>query len=192
MKKNKSVPIFCVIFLITTANSVFAHRVNIFAYMENDTVYTESYFADGTKVKAGIIQVYDSSGEILLEGNTDDNGWFHFKLPKKDDLNIILLAGMGHQASYILSRNELLESMPAGKLQEEKIKDVPTEQSLSLDTLKLKELIDASLDEKLRPVTRELIRMQQKRISLTDVIGGIGYIFGITGILFYLLSKKRS
>jgi len=39
---------------------------------------------------------------------------------------------------------------------------------------------------------REIVKMQQEKVSFTEIIGGIGYIFGITGIIFYFASKKRN
>ena len=47
--KNKPYLIVIFIFLIIIMMdvSVFAHKVNIFAYVEGDKVYTESYFNDG-------------------------------------------------------------------------------------------------------------------------------------------------
>ena len=95
------------LFVIMTGSNIFAHKVIIFAYLGGDTVYTESYFSDGKKVKDGEIIVYDSQGNKLLEGKTDKDGLFNFKLPKKDDLKIILNATMGHKNSYILSASEI-------------------------------------------------------------------------------------
>ena len=47
--------------------------------------------------------------------------------------------------------------------------------------------------EKARLVLREkgLAKAQQKEISFTEVIGGIGYIFGIVGIILYFAGKKK-
>ncbi|GAI20495.1 unnamed protein product [marine sediment metagenome] len=75
---------FLTLLLLMPASVVFAHKVNVFAYAEGDTVYTESYFSDGTKVKGGIVEVYDSQGTKLLAGKTDENGefnFFHLKSP---------------------------------------------------------------------------------------------------------------
>ena len=184
--------VFSGLFLLTITSFVFAHKVNIFAYVEGDTIYTESYFSDGKKVDGGKVEVYDSQGNKLLEGETDKDGQFNFKLPKKDDLKIVLIATMGHRASYTLSKDELpdIAMMPglkkSGFEEESKVKG-----STQVDLDQVKEVIDSCLDEKLKPVMRELAKMQQKKISFTEVIGGIGYIFGITGIIFYFVGKKR-
>jgi len=89
------------------AGSVRAHKVNLFAYVEDGRVYTESYFPDGIKVKGGSIEVQDVSGATLLRGTTDDQGLFSFPLPKKEDLTIVLNAGMGHKSTYLLKRSEM-------------------------------------------------------------------------------------
>lgn len=97
-----------------------AHKVDIFVYVEGDVIYTESSFSCGKKVEGGIIEVYDSSGNKLLEGVTNKEGSFNFKLPKRDDLRIVLIAPMGHRASYILSKEEVESKSEAKK--EERVK----------------------------------------------------------------------
>ena len=83
--------VFFSLFLLITASVVSAHKVNIFAYVEGDTVYTESYFPDGTKVKGGTVEVYDRQGNKLLEGKTDENGQVNFKPSRKEDLKLLSL-----------------------------------------------------------------------------------------------------
>lgn len=153
MRKIRLVFLLSLLVMVCTS-SAFAHKVNIFAYVEGDTVYTESYFPDGRKVEGGLIEVYDSQGNKLLDGKTNKQGQFNFKPPKKDDLKIVINASMGHKSSYTLTENELPASEVEGEI-------------------------------------RELKRAQQKEISVTEVVGGIGYILGIFGIISYFLSRKR-
>ena len=182
--------VFLSLLLLMTASVVFAHKVNIFAYAEGDTVYTESYFSDGTKVKDGVVEVYDSQGTKLLEGKTDENGEFNFKPLKKDDLKIVLLASMGHKNTYVLSADELPDIMAAQKPQKPEPKESGVKEVAEVDLDQIKRIIDTSLDEKLKPIMRQLTKAQQREVSFTEVIGGIGYIFGIMGIILYFLSKK--
>jgi nickel transport protein len=87
--------------------SAFAHRVNVFAWVEGDRVFVECKYPDGTKVREGVIRVLDSAGKELLTGKTDAKGEFSFKVPKQDDLKIVLEAGMGHRAEWPLSKQDL-------------------------------------------------------------------------------------
>ena len=99
--------------LILWNESVDAHQVNLFAWVEGDTVYVEGKFRSGKKVKAGKIIVTDPQGTELLKGTTDEEGEFSFKVPKKTDLKIVLLAGPAHRAEWTISATEF--KMPAAR-----------------------------------------------------------------------------
>jgi len=94
--------------IVLLAAPAMAHKVNIFAYVEGDTIYTESYFPDGRPVESGTIEVIDKSGKKILEGKSDKEGHFSFPVPApKDDLNIVINASMGHKNSYLLKKSEM-------------------------------------------------------------------------------------
>ncbi len=208
--KNKLYLILIFIFLIIMAIniSVFAHKVIIFAYVEGDRVYTESYFSDGKKCVDSKIEVFDSQGNKLLKGLTDEEGKFSFEIPQEGDLKIVLTASMGHQAEYSILADELKET--AGSIKEEleepvsserkdesslgeidKQKETVSPEISFLDLKELQLLIEDALDKKLEPIMREIKKSKTDKISLTEIIGGIGYIFGIFGIIAYFLSRKR-
>ena len=173
--------------MTTSADVAFAHKVNIFAYVEGDMVYTESYFPDGKKAIGGLIEVYDSQGNKLLDGKTNKDGQFNFKSPKKDDLKIVINASMGHRNSYVLLADELPNST------EKRITELPEASSkfVQVDIEQIKRVIDDSINLRLRPVMKKLAKLEQREVSFVEVIGGIGCIFGIAGVAFYFLSKKR-
>jgi nickel transport protein len=52
------------------------------------------------------------------------------------------------------------------------------------------QVIEKALDKKLAPIMRTLAEMQEQKIRLTDVLGGLGYIFGLVGVAAYFKSKK--
>ncbi len=61
---------------------VLAHKVNIYVYTDGGMVHTESYFADGSRCRNCIVEVFDNiTGKRLNEGKTDENGRFSFKAP---------------------------------------------------------------------------------------------------------------
>jgi nickel transport protein len=175
--------------------SVFAHKVNIFAYVEGEKIYTESYFNDGKKCIDSKIEVFDNQENKLLEGLTDKEGEFSFEVPSEDgDLKIVLTASMGHQAEYSILADEL--SSTAGLIKEEPeepVSLISPEASL-VDLKEIQSIIEDTLDEKLKSIMREMREIkksQEDKISPTEIIGGIGYIIGIFGIIAYFLSRKR-
>jgi len=90
-----------------------AHGINLFAWVEGDTVHVESKFNGGKKVKTGKIIVTDPQGNELVKGTTNGQGEFSFKVPKKTDLKIIMFTGTGHRAEWLIPASEI--EMPAAE-----------------------------------------------------------------------------
>jgi nickel transport protein len=176
--------------LVTDAE---AHKVYIYAWAEGDTVYTESYFSSKKKVQGGVIQVYDIAGQKLLDGRTNSRGEFVFNAPKRTDLRIVVEAGMGHRGEYILKAEEF--SGVLGKAAEPpRNRDNPAESvsPVVADAEQIRAVVEQALDARLKPIIRQLAKMnREKGPGLTEVIGGIGYIFGLMGIVLYLKSRKK-
>ena len=222
-----------------------AHRVNIFAWVEGDTVLVECKYPDGTKVHEGVIRVLDSAGKELLNGKTNTKGEFSFKVPKQDDLKIVLEAGMGHRAEWPLSKQDLAPDglfglLLSGKPNRRCCRDTLQGGQMNVRPLSLlclvpalllltagalaqsvqtppaapqpapipkprrpgsisgaasplpagiDQAIEKALDKKLAPVMRMLAEMQEQKIRLTDVLGGIGYIIGLVGVAAYFKRK---
>ncbi len=220
LKGFKYFPFFILfLLLVFSADSAFAHRVVLFAWTEGDMVFTESQFPDGKKIADGQVNVFDMDHNLLIEGKTDANGDFSFKIPKITDLNIVLDAGMGHQGQWNLSEDEIKSSVGADNQEPgaensdtqtdmtETAENNPSGSLVLKDDLKtdgktvllnekqldriVKKAIEKVLDKKLQPMNRMLAQMQNKGPSVNDIFGGIGYIFGLMGIAAYFLSRKR-
>ncbi|MDB4444452.1 hypothetical protein N9174_03850 [bacterium] len=175
-----------------------AHRVYIFAWVEENTVFTESYFGGKKKAIGGVIRVFNVvSGVQLLEGKTNEKGEFSFKMPKKTDLRIVLEATMGHRAEYILKLDEMNEENVAPEaIQPGELKALQHEGKEPAgnreDLERIRAVVEKALDARLQPLTRALAKIQEEKgPGLTEIIGGIGYIFGLMGVILYFKSKKR-
>ena len=181
-----------------------AHRVNVFAWVDGETVYVESKFPGGKPVTAGKIVVTDSRGVELLTGETNEQGEFSFKVPKRDDLTITLIAGMGHQASWKVAASEIegvagSDSAPAQAPQKPvaskaETSQTPTEQPVigppALTAADIQQAMETALDSKLKPVIKMLADAQQTGPSMQDVFAGLGYILGLAGVAAYVQSRK--
>lgn len=178
-----------------------AHKVSVFAWAEGDRVFTESKFSGGRMVNAGKVEVFDSSGTLLLAGRTDENGAFAFKAPSITDLKIVLTAGMGHQNSWQLSAAELggaepnpvathaSQSDPAGLETGEEA--VSAAAGTGLTAREIEAIVSRQLDQKIKPLTRMLATSQEKGPTMSEIIGGIGYILGLVGLGAYVRYRKE-
>ena len=189
--------IFLSVILLFISTSLFAHKVNIFYYAENNTLYLETYFSDGTKCRNSDIAVFDKkTNKKIIEGKTDKEGKFSFKIPNNDDLKIVLNAEMGHRAEVVVKSSEWLENDNSSNGDEQSVSD-----KTNADILKVKHItgnytecdykkFEKILDKKLKPVLRELALLKADKPSFNEIFGGIGYIFGLFGIIFYFKAKK--
>jgi nickel transport protein len=193
--RSKLIPaVSLIVLLLCSSTPAFAHKVYLYAWVEGNTVYTESYFSGGVKVDNGLIQVFDPAGKKLLEGHTNTKGEFSFTIPEKADLRIVINAGMGHRGEYILKADDL-GGTPASETGKEPAMDVTKTESPSpvqVNADEIRKIVEKSLDSRLRPIARSIARLQEEKgPGLTEIVGGIGYIFGTMGLLLYFKERKK-
>ncbi len=184
-----------------TLPAAHAHKVTVFAWAEGDRVFTQSKFSGGKMVKAGKVEVFDSGGNLLLEGRTDDNGAFAFKAPAIADLKIVLTAGMGHQNSWLLSAADLGQDELTPRVTHASPSDptvsetprasVPAGAGPDLTTREIEAIVARQLEEKITPLMRMVAASQEKGPTMGDIVGGIGYIIGLVGLGAYVRCRKE-
>ena len=158
---------------------VMAHRVTIFAWVEGDKIFTESKFSGGKLVKGGEVIVYNLTGKQLLEGKTDDQGEFSFKIPKMTGMKIVLQAGMGHRGEWTIPASELgdtpgPDSEPTvSQKTESKMYEVQAAKS-SISLEQIRRVVEQSLDQRLKPIMKILVESRESDPTARDVFGGIG------------------
>lgn len=182
-----------------------AHRVTIFAWVDGDTVHTQSRFSGGKAVKNGRISVYDSQQKLLLTGNTDPAGEFDFNLPGTTDIRIVLDAGMGHGNEWVLSAEDIGFASGKGDASGKKLtapppdsKPVSTELSKPTPSIstkltrdEIKVIVDESIDNKLKPMMKLLSELHDGQPSFNDILSGIGYILGLIGLGAYIHYRRK-
>ncbi|HDH53089.1 MAG TPA: hypothetical protein ENH24_01225 [Nitrospirae bacterium] len=167
-------------------------------------VFSEGYFADGTRSRNSLIEVIDTkTGKKLLEGKTDNDGKFSFKIPKATSLKLILHASMGHQNDYTLDEEEVREAIGVSKAEDrEQITESsprlseptsPLPATSEVSSSEIEAIVGKAIDSKLQPVIRILLKLQEnsEKPGITEILGGIGYIMGLMGIVMYFKSRRR-
>jgi len=183
---------------LATASS--AHKVNVFAYVDGNTVVTDSGYSRTKRVQGGIVEVYDAaSGKLLLSGTTDTNGKFVFEIPAearagKMDLRLLLKAGVGHQAEWLVKYAEYGAAANPSEdhAQTEAAQPVAEMTGEAVSTSVDSAAVEAIIRRELAPVKRMLADMSQPGPGVTEIVGGIGYIFGLLGIAAYMKSRKNN
>ncbi len=191
-----------VMLLLVVSSTAYAHKVSIYAYAEDGMIHAEGYFADGTRSRNSRIEVFDAkTGEKLLEGRTDDEGRFTFKIPKVTPIRLVLLASMGHRNDYTIDEEEVRKAMglqaPAGGKAEKTERGSghpPSPAALpAASPGEIEAVVSRVLERKLQPVTTMLLKLQEEsgRPGVTEILGGIGYIIGLMGMAMYFKGRNR-
>lgn len=181
---------------------VWAHRMLVFAYLEGDQLQVESKFVGGGPVQDGVVLIRDqASGEILAKGLTDAQGRFSCPLPatareRRADLLVVVEAEMGHRGEFLLKAAQHLPGAatpaPTPAAAPTAVTSVSTSPELKLTAPELEAVMDRVLARQLTPIKEMLAASQVRPITLPDIIGGLGYIFGLCGLWAYFLSRKKS
>ena len=192
--------------VLCPARTALAHKVTIFAWVEGDTVHSESKFSGGRAARQAAIEVYDDLDNRLLTGRTGDDGKFSFKIPKASALRIVLLAGAGHRNEWRLEEAEVRrglelgrEATPIAAADAPLPAPVPAESTTcatktppaGLSAEAVEQIIEKTIDRKLQPIVSMLAQTRQSGPSLQDILGAIGYIMGLVGLGAYLKSRRR-
>ncbi|WP_299977401.1 hypothetical protein [Desulfobacula sp.] len=131
--KIKHTILFALILAMIPASFAFAHKVIIFAWVEDGMIHTESSFGSKRKAKKSTITIVDEKGLVVHKGITDQEGNYSFKIPDKIDSDLILKldAGTAHQAQWKISKNELVtvhsaKDTRAAMKEKEKLEERPS------------------------------------------------------------------
>ena len=208
-------PVVLAAFILGTAVSAQAHRVNIFAWTEGNEVVAECGFNGGNKVKQGQVVIFDAAtGAKLAEGRTDDLGVYRFPISaegKAHGVRIVIKAGEGHQNEWTVDAAELATIQPgtaatsapavspavapaaASTLQPQaapKADKSPAQQTANISAAEMQNIVNTALDAKLGPIRKELAEMRVARPGFSEIFGGIGWLVGLAGIALYFMGRR--
>ncbi len=187
------------VFFFCLSTSVWAHKINLFVDVEGNQASVAGYFADGKVPKQSPISVFDETDTLLLEGQTNNDAEFEFVLPTgKKGIRVKIDAGMGHVAEYAipdadLQTEEASSSIVSAPNASPEATATPDQSNkampIPMDQRKLSKMIEKAVAKANRPLRRSLDEMK-KGASLSDIIGGLGLIFGALGLWFFLQARK--
>lgn len=186
-----------------------AHRINLFCKVKKDRVSCSSSFSDGTPARDAKTKVFSQKGhKLLLSGKTDKNGNFEFKIPSRiqnedSDIKVIVQASMGHRDSWIISARELstpenTQNKQTPETKRERISSTIQSEAAEKRSLERKEwerIVSRIVSRETKPIQNRILALQKEirkqRSRFRDILGGIGYILGIMGVVFFIKGRKQ-
>jgi len=209
-QKANALLMACLVTLVWSAPAAWAHKVSVFAYVQGDAIVVEGFFGGKSKAMDCGVEVLDQQGAKLKEGKTDSNGFFSFPIADlgaaSGPIRFTLTAGMGHMADYTLAAADLPSGTKTTNAPDPRpvVEKVPAQRSAVAqeiqpqDAAVIKKMVEDAVKAQLEPLVtmlgsqhKLLLEQKDKSPSITEVIGGIGWIFGIVGVWAYFAGRKE-
>ena len=177
--------------------NVFAHNVVGGVYAIGIEIEGEAGFSNGAMANVGtVVKITDKSGIPLGEVLTDDQGFFTFTAKKRITHVFNIDMGAGHKLTMQLPAEELPESL--GPINGKSTSETG-EVNKPLNTLKSEAIgsenkitslmLEKAIAKQIKPLRKEIQSLKEKS-GLRDILGGIGYIFGLLGLVAFLRERK--
>lgn len=185
-----------VLTLLGLPTTAYAHKVKLFATATGNLITGYAYFPGGGRVSNIPIKVWGPEGTAFGETLTNAEGEFSYTVTQRVVHTFTLDTGDGHHASYTVTAAELSDTLPLPSVEKTNLLTPLTQdkvivnQAISLSPQELENLLEQVVSKQIRPL-REQLDAYEDKIRLHDIWGGIGYIFGVMGILFYANKRTR-
>lgn len=181
-----------------------AHKLKVFAFADGAHVEGQAYYAGGAKAAGARIIVEDAAGRTLTELAPAKDGGFTFEARAPVDHLIVAESADGHRAAWQLTAGELAGGFPqedtAGQVKASSATapivasidavaaETPIGAGQALDPT-LEASLERAVARQVRPLREELVAARDA-IRLQDILGAIGYIFGLTGVALWWRSRR--
>ena len=174
--------------LLCAPSWAFAHGISLFAWAEGATIRGEAYFSGGGRARNAKIDVLDAGGRRIGETSTDAEGMFRFVATRRQEHRFVLATADGHRAECKVNAADLPDSLAgAAAVPSVLRRPVPaTRPAAQTAPAAPTSEFPAALRQEIRQAVRRELAEYEQRTRIRDVIGGIGYIFGLAGLAVLL------
>ncbi len=198
-----------------------AHKLHVFAAADGRLIQGQAYFSGGAPAVGLTVLVQDESGKRLAQSHTDAEGVFQVEAAAPLDHVVVVQTGDGHRAEWRIHADELAVGFPAGAEsidtglsakppesapatprdtassagagsdpQSNAVPDFDPGPDQALDPAVLA-AIERAVARQVRPL-REETQAAREAVQLRDLLGGLGYILGLTGLGLWWHCRRAS
>lgn len=168
-----------------------AHNVLGGVYAIGSTIEGEIGFSNGDMAPKGTeIIVFDGLGNELGRVETDADGLFSFEATKRVDHFFYGNLSSGHVVDMTLPADQLPETLAGGEVGASQDLVSTTASGSTLDKTELETMIETAVAKQVKPLRQELAAYKEKA-GLQDILGGIGYIFGVCGLGIWWRQRQK-
>lgn len=188
--------------LLGTAPAL-AHKLNVFAAADGARIAGSAYFAGGAKATGATILITDTAGAVLAELKPAADGSFSYQARAPVEHRVIAETGDGHRAEWRVTAGELAAGFPSlpvdaqnagadgGGAVPAMVVPHADDDGGEVAALSpgLETAIEVAVARQIRPLREELLATRNA-LRLSDILGGVGYIFGLAGAALWWHARR--
>lgn len=181
-----------------------AHNVVSGVYADGMSIEGEVGFSNGDMAEAGSpVKVFNEMGEVIAELSLTDGGVFNYEAKTVAKHTFKANLSAGHVAEMVIEADELTGLiMPQAQNTATKNTEQQTKSSgeaaaagaLMLNNQisvgQLQSIVRSAVAQQVKPLQKEL-RAYKEKVMLRDIVGGLGFIFGLFGVAAWMASKRK-
>ncbi|WP_404383447.1 carboxypeptidase-like regulatory domain-containing protein [Caenispirillum salinarum] len=183
---------------LTAAPPAWAHKIKLFATTEGTAITGTVYVPGGGRVSGADVTATGPDGAALGTAVTDAEGRFSLEATRRVDHLLEVDTGDGHRATFRITAAQLPPTLPGPEGASAAPRGTPAAEAQPAQEAAAPAMSEAALEAvvaravaaQVNPL-REQMAAQEDRLRLQDVLGGLGWIMGVTGIGFYLLARRE-
>lgn len=174
-----------------------AHRLKLFATVEEGAVTGYAFFIGGGRARGAEIVFRDARGGELHRLAADDEGVFRWRPAQPTDLTVTVNSGDGHVAEAHIAAERFgasvpgVEPAPAVAQAAPAASQRPQERRLSpAELAEIERRIEDAVARQVRPLM-EAYAQAEGRVRFNDVMGGVGMLVGLAGVALWASQRRR-
>lgn len=185
---------FSFLLSVSFSSMSFAHALKVFAYLEGDVIKGSVYFVGGAPAKGAEVRLETPNDQRLQTLLADQEGEFTSAPVTAPLIHVVADSHDGHVGQWIVKNNRAgkptgasIQIANAGKRDDDEISATTSD----ITPNELEAIVERAVAAQVAPLREELHRYQN-RARLSDILGGVGVIFGLAGVALWFSSRKSS
>lgn len=178
-----------------------AHKLKVFAQTEGDWIRGRAYFVGGAGAGGASVEIQDSTGRVLAELTPAADGSFAYRALAPVEHRLIARTADGHHTQWTIAGEALSgdavplmsSNMPSAPPAASSAPAATVSANPSADPRAVDQALIGAIEQALVRQTHPLaerLNALEERIRFQDVLGGIGYILGLTGLALWWRCRR--
>jgi len=165
-----------------------AHKIVGSSWTDGSDIEGEVGFSNGQMaLKGTLVEVFKNHDEKIGETQILDDGLFRYTPIEATTHRFFINLGAGHVAEVIVNPDELPENLKQSTTPV--AVDTPSSPDITASS-EIATLVAKAVRKEVQPLRKEIASYKEKN-DLQSILGGIGYILGLTGIIFYIAARRK-